>query len=161
MSDIVWAINPQKDYLNDLVQRMRRFGSDVLSGRGIAFEFNAPEMDGSIELGANIRREVFAIFKESINNAVKYSQCTKVTTDFSVGVDSLMLTVSDDGIGFNTAVVLSEDFRPDMGGNGLVSIRRRALELGGTCDIRSDPDNGTVIALMIPLSPHRHGDTGH
>ncbi|PYT00094.1 MAG: hypothetical protein DMF63_08990 [Acidobacteria bacterium] len=157
MSDIVWAINPQKDYLNDLVQRMRRFGSDVLSGRGMGFEFDAPEMDGSIELGANIRREVFAIFKESINNAVKYSQCTKVSTDFSVGGDSLLLTVRDDGIGFDPDVVLSDDFRPDMGGNGLVSIRRRAIELGGTCDIRSQPGRGTAIALNIPLGFSRNG----
>src|SRR5204862_2276555 len=98
-----------------------------------------------------------AIFKESINNAVKYSQCTKVSTDFSVGGDSLLLTVRDDGIGFDPDVVLSDDFRPDMGGNGLVSIRRRAIELGGTCDIRSQPGRGTAIALNIPLGFSRNG----
>ncbi|HXK40029.1 MAG TPA: PAS domain S-box protein, partial [Candidatus Paceibacterota bacterium] len=157
MSDIVWAINPQKDYLNDLVQRMRRFGSDMLSGHGIAFEFKAPEMDASVELGANIRREVFAIFKESINNAVKYSGCSHVVTDFLFEDDRLIMTVADDGVGFDTSVVLSENFRPDMGGNGLVSIRRRSVELGGTCDIRSAPGAGTVIALSIPLSSHRNG----
>ena len=157
MSDIVWAINPQKDHLNDLVQRMRRFGSDVLSGRGIGFEFNAPEMGESTELGANIRREVFAIYKESINNAVKYSECSKVVTDFSVSNDSLVLKISDDGKGFDTNVVLSEDFRPDIGGNGLVSIRRRATELGGLCDIRSAVDGGTEIVLSVPLGRHENG----
>ena len=157
MSDIVWAINPQKDYLNDLVQRMRRFGSDVTSGRGIAFEFNAPEMEGAVELGANIRREVFAIFKESVNNAVKYSECRHVVTDFLLNGERLILTVADDGVGFDTAVVLSEDFRPEMGGNGLVSIRRRAIELGGICDIRSAVGAGTLISMNIPLHPNDNG----
>ena len=156
MSDIVWAINPQKDHLNDLVQRMRRFGSDLLSGRGIAFEFNAPDMSESTELGANIRREVFAIYKESINNAVKYSECSKVVTDFSVSDDSLVLKISDDGKGFDTGVVLSEDFRPDIGGNGLVSIRRRATELGGICDIQSG-GGGTAIIVSVPLGHHENG----
>lgn len=157
MSDIVWAINPQKDYLNDLVQRMRRFGSDVLSGKGIGFEFNAPEMEDSIELGANIRREVFAIYKESVNNAAKYSNCSKVTTSFAIGADSLTMKVSDDGDGFDTSVILSDDFRPEMGGNGLVSIRRRAVELGGMCDIRSAPGEGTTISLTVPLGPRQNG----
>jgi PAS domain S-box-containing protein len=157
MSDIVWAINPQKDYLHDLVQRMRRFGSDVLSGRGIGFEFNAPEMVESTELGANIRREVFAIFKESVNNAVKYSECSKVSTDFMVSEDTLTLAVRDDGKGFDTDVVLSDDFKPEMGGNGLVSIRRRAVELGGICDIHSTPGKGTEIKLSIPLHPRENG----
>ncbi|HKX83684.1 MAG TPA: PAS domain S-box protein, partial [Pyrinomonadaceae bacterium] len=158
MSDIVWAINPQKDYLNDLVQRMRRFGSDVLSGRGIGFEFTAPEMDGATELGANIRREVFAVFKESINNAGKYSECTKVATDFSVSGGVLTLTVSDDGKGFDTDLVLSEEFRPEMGGNGLASIRRRAAELGGVCDIRSEIGKGTKLVLKVPLHQGRNGN---
>jgi PAS domain S-box-containing protein len=155
MSDIVWAINPQKDHLIDLVQRMRRFGSDVLSGRGITFEFNAPQVEDSIELGANIRREVFAIFKESINNVVKYSEGSKVVTDFLVSSDKLELNIADDGKGFDMEVVLGENFRPEMGGNGLASIRRRVAELGGICDIRSRIGRGTEITLSVPLGTPR------
>ena len=157
MSDIVWAINPQKDYLKDLVQRMRRFASDILSGRGVSFEFDAPEVDESIELGANVRREIFAIFKESINNAVKYSECTKVATSFIVSNDSLTLRVSDDGKGFDTEFVLSEIFKPEMGGNGLASMKRRASELGGVCDIRSVIGEGTEINVTVPIGPRESG----
>jgi signal transduction histidine kinase len=160
MSDIVWAINPQKDYLRDLVQRMRRFGSDVLSGRGIAFEFQAPETDDSTELGANIRREVFAIFKESVNNAAKYSECSKVFTRFAVADGLLTLEISDDGKGFDASEVLSESFRPEMGGNGLVSIRRRAAELGGMCEIGSTVGIGTEIRVAIPLVVRTNGHEG-
>jgi signal transduction histidine kinase len=157
MSDVVWAINPQKDYLHDLVQRMRRFASDVCAGRGIRFEFVTPEIDDSLSLGANIRREVFAIFKESVNNAVKYSECTAARAELRISADELFLQVSDNGKGFDTDEILSEDFRPEMGGNGLVNLRRRASELGGACEIRSELGAGTVITLTIPLHIHSNG----
>jgi PAS domain S-box-containing protein len=152
MSDIVWAINPHKDNLNDLVMRMRRFGSDLFSSQGIGFEFFAPGLDQDEQLGANIRREVFAIFKESVNNAAKYAECTRVNCELGFDEGWLRLSIVDNGKGFDAAEVLSETFRPEVGGNGLISIRRRATELGGRCDIWSLPGNGTTIDLNIPLN---------
>jgi PAS domain S-box-containing protein len=157
MSDVVWAINPQKDFLHDLVQRMRRFASDVFTTRGIKFEFIAPEIEGSLQLGANIRREVFAIFKESVNNAVKYSECTAARAEFRIEESRLILKISDNGKGFDTDVVLSGDFKPEMGGNGLINMRKRARDLGGECRIESETGNGTVINLIVPLHISQNG----
>lgn len=151
MSDVVWAINPQKDFLHDLVQRMRRFASDVFTGRGIKFEFTAPEIEADLQLGANIRREVFAIFKESVNNAIKYSECTAAAAKFRIEKDQLFLEIFDNGRGFDTTVVLSPDFSPEIGGNGLINMRRRAEDLGGTCEILSETGKGTIIRLNVPL----------
>lgn len=157
MSDVVWAINPQKDFLHDLVQRMRRFASDVFTGRGIKFEFTAPEIEGNLQLGANIRREVFAIFKESVNNAVKYSECTAAAVKFRIEENRLFLEISDNGGGFDTKVVLSDDFRPEFGGNGLINMRRRALELGGICEILSEIGRGTTVKVSVPLHFQKNG----
>jgi signal transduction histidine kinase/streptogramin lyase len=151
MSDVVWAINPAKDNLRDLVQRMRLFASDVCAARSIHFELNAPKVEADLRLGANIRREVFAIFKESVNNAVKYSEARNVVADFRIKDDLLILKISDDGRGFDAALVLSEDFEPETGGNGLVNMRRRAGELGGECRIDSIPGEGTTVHLTAPL----------
>jgi PAS domain S-box-containing protein len=151
MSDVVWAINPQKDFLHDLVQRMRRFASDVFTGRGVRFEFVVPEIEGDFSLGANIRREVFAIFKESVNNAVKYSECSAARAEFRIEDNKLFLAISDNGRGFDTEKILSADFKPEMGGNGLVNIQRRVAELGGKCEIISEIGQGTIINLVIPL----------
>ena len=151
MSDIVWAINPTKDNLPDLVQRMRRFGSDVLSGRGGKFELSAPEVEDNLALGANIRREVFAIFKEAVNNIVKYAEATETKVSFQIEDNWIILKIEDNGKGFNTNEILSEDFRPEIGGNGLVNMRRRAKELGGACEILSELNHGTKIIINIPL----------
>jgi len=152
MSDVVWAINPNKDNLRDLVQRMRRFASDVCAGRKIHFELDAPRSENLQPLGANVRREVFAIFKESINNAVKYSECENIAADFRIESDALFLEIKDDGRGFDAEEILSENFSPDKGGNGLVNMRRRASELGGNCRIVSTVGGGTKIFLEVPLN---------
>jgi len=151
MSDVVWAINPNKDTLSDLVQRMRRFGSDYCSARDIRFELDAPPSEEMIPLGANVRREIFAIFKEVVNNSVKYSECKRVTADFQIEDGSLQLKLTDDGKGFDTETTLSSDFSPDQGGNGLINIRHRASELGGECAIYSKIGGGTTVLLSIPL----------
>lgn len=151
MSDVVWAINPQKDFLLDLVQRMRRFGSDVFTARGVRFVLVAPEIDSGLQLGANVRREVFAIFKEAVNNTVKYSECTEAKVELVMGDGGLCLDIYDNGRGFDTKEILSAGFRPEYGGNGLINMQRRAEELGATCDIESVIGEGTRISVQVPL----------
>src|SRR5262249_35973836 len=129
MSDIVWAINPNRDHLSDLVHRMRRFASDIFTSRGISLEFDAPTGDGDAALGANLRREVFLIFKETINNIVKHSGCTNTRVKLQMDRDWLVLEVTDDGKGFDCtqAVEAGVFARSDTrGGNGIPSMRKRA-----------------------------------
>ncbi|HKG20414.1 MAG TPA: ATP-binding protein, partial [Blastocatellia bacterium] len=144
MSDIVWAINPQKDHLRDLTQRMRRFASDVLTARNIAFEFHEPDEESDVEMGANIRREVFLIFKESVNNLVRHSDCSEANIDFQITGESLVLIVRDNGKGF--------DMSQDSEGHGLASMRQRAAELGGKLEMSSHEGGGTTVTLELPLN---------
>ncbi len=151
MSDIVWAINPRKDSLRELIFRMRRFASDVLTAGEIDFEFETPDSEEKIQLGANIRREVFAIFKECINNIVRHSDAKNVEIIFELHKSEIFVKIADDGRGFDTEKVLVESFSPDKGGNGLINIRRRAKDLGGICEIISN-QNGTVMTLKTPFA---------
>src|SRR5262249_33310650 len=75
MSDIVWAINPHRDNLSELTHRMRRFASDTFTARNIEFNLRLPGEEEDRRLEGNLRREVFLIFKESVNNAVRHSGC--------------------------------------------------------------------------------------
>lgn len=152
MSDIVWAINPRKDQLRDLIKRMRRFAADILSARQIKFEFNTPALEDDFEIGANLRREIFAIFKETINNSVKHSKCTRVEASFEVRNDFLKLSVSDNGKGFDMERLIHESYASGLGGNGLNNIQRRGAELSGKCEIISFEGGGTTILVEIPLT---------
>jgi ligand-binding sensor domain-containing protein/signal transduction histidine kinase len=141
MSDIVWAINPEKDHLRDLAQRMRRFASDVFTARHVDFQFHGPVAEQDVGIGADVRRQVFLIFKESVNNAVRHSGCNRVEIELAVEKHWLRLRIRDNGHGLD----LSECQK----GNGLTSMRTRAETLGGFLELRSE--QGTEIALEIPL----------
>ncbi|PYT05121.1 MAG: hypothetical protein DMF60_13005, partial [Acidobacteria bacterium] len=147
MSDIVWAINPKRDHLSDLLHRMRRFASDVFTARQIAFQFRAPEPEHDIELGANVRREVFLIFKEGVNNVVKHSDCTRAEIEFQIEGDWLVLKITDNGRGFDSTRALYDSapaITSARGGNGLPSMHRRAREMGGQFQIVSRNGEGTT-----------------
>ena len=141
MSDIVWAIDPRKDHLSDLTQRMRRFSSDVFTARDIAFAFHAPDAARDIELGADVRRQVFLIFKESVNNIVRHSNCTRAAVEFHASKGHITLRVTDNGTGFDAA--------RQWDGHGLSSMRKRTCELGGTLEIVSNDEEGTVVTLHV------------
>jgi ligand-binding sensor domain-containing protein/signal transduction histidine kinase len=144
MSDIVWAIDPHKDRLTDLTQRMRRFASDVLTSRNIDFDFHEPDAHRNLNLGADVRRQVFLVCKESINNIVRHSSSSRVYIEFRVDRDWLTLIIKDNGRGFDPA--------RESDGHGLLSMEQRAKETGGTLQITSRPGEGTIITLRTPIS---------
>ncbi|MFN7966632.1 MAG: two-component regulator propeller domain-containing protein, partial [Acidobacteriota bacterium] len=147
MSDLVWAINPERDRAFSLVQRMRRFATPLLRARGIALQLRAIDEEHDRALDGELRRELLLIFQESINNAVKHSECSRVTVDLAFEADRIVLTVADDGRGFVVEGTAE--------GTGLSSIRKRAARLGGTCDINAVAAEGTRIRVSAPLKRRR------
>jgi len=138
MSDLVWAIDPHKDRLDSLAQRMRRYASDVLPPLGITFTFEVG--DDRLAVGADVRREVVLAFKEVVNNAIRHAGCRAIAVSLRTERSWLVLTVTDDGRGFDPAQVTE--------GHGLGSLRRRAERLGGSLEISGNP--GTRVTLRIP-----------
>ncbi len=153
MSDIVWAINPNKDHLRDLIQRMRRFASDLFTARKIEFTFSAPGEEQALKIGADLRCQVFLIFKEAVNNIARHSQCTGAQIDLRIESKWAIVTVTDNGAGFDPANINE--------GHGLESMRARAEELGGELQIISNDGRGTTVLLKVPLSGTVSPRDGH
>jgi signal transduction histidine kinase len=143
MGDIVWAINPRKDHLSDLTHRMRRFASDVLTARGIALRFHAPEGELGASIGPDLRRHAYLIFKESVNNLARHSGCSEAQIEIGVEGGTLVVEVADNGRGF------AEDGRTE--GLGSTTLRERAAQLGGELKLHSEPGRGTRVSLRVPL----------
>lgn len=144
MSDIVWAINPERDHLIDLVRKMRQHADEVFTLREIQLKFNAPDAETNLKLGVTARRDLLLIFKESVNNAARHSACTKVEIDFRVEDGKLSLMIKDDGKGFMPSF--------DGEGQGLRSMKRRAENLRGTLTIDSSNECGTTVKFVLSLS---------
>jgi signal transduction histidine kinase/ligand-binding sensor domain-containing protein len=146
MSDIVWAVNPRRDHLHDLTERMRRFASDTFAAREIEFAFRHPAEKQNTRLGTEVRKQVYLVFKESINNIARHSQCSAAEIELSLSQGSLWLTIADNGQGFD-----ADHKENGYGGNGLRSMRERAESLGGRLEVESRRGGGTTIRLKIPL----------
>jgi signal transduction histidine kinase len=144
MSDIVWAINPQKDRLRDLTRRMRQFAGEVFTARDIAFRFEAPGSRADVKLEPDTRRQIFLIFKEAVNNVARHARCSRAEIHFYVEGTGLILQVRDDGKGFPIA--------EDGDGNGLISMRKRAESLQANLRIISEINRGTTVTLRVPLA---------
>ncbi|HZI48177.1 MAG TPA: ATP-binding protein, partial [Pyrinomonadaceae bacterium] len=145
MSDIVWAIDPQRDSLRDLVRKMRQHADEVFTLRNIDLEFNASEQD--LKLGVNLRRDLLLIFKEAVSNAARHANCSRVVIDLTVDNGRLLLRLSDNGRGFDPTA--------ESAGHGLISMQRRTQRLGGTYEIDSVQNRGTMISVNLPLAKGR------
>ncbi len=144
MSDIVWAIKPDNDTLQNMTVRRREYISHTLEPHDIHIDFNADETIMEKSLDMQQRRDFFLIFKEAINNIAKYSKCRTTTILLTKKHDQICLQVKDDGIGFDRSK------QHPLG--GLLNMERRALLLKGTLVISSSPGKGTLIELLVPAT---------
>jgi ligand-binding sensor domain-containing protein/signal transduction histidine kinase len=143
MSEIVWAIDPEQDRLGDLTRRMRRFASDLFTPSGVQVRFHPLDERQDRHMGPDIRRQLFLIFKECLHNAARHSSCTEVEIAFRLAGGCLEMAVSDNGVGFDAGQVRQ--------GQGLASMRRRAVQLGGTVMVSSNRGSGTSVCVHISL----------
>lgn len=143
MGDMVWSINPRNDNLEKVIARMREFATEILDAKNIDYVFSE-NLPPDVVIDTDKRKNLFMIFKEAVNNAAKYSNATKMEMSLVVENDNLVLTVKDDGKGFDENVAKA--------GNGLRNMRERAGESGGTLAIKSAPGMGTEVQLRMRIA---------
>ncbi|MDZ4823186.1 MAG: two-component regulator propeller domain-containing protein [Flavobacteriales bacterium] len=163
MDDIIWTINPQNDKVEHLFTRMREFAGELLEAAGINYTLNFDDELESVHFNLNQKRNVYLIFKEALNNAVKYSEAKTIDVGFEIRdkYNGAVLSVKDDGVGFNFISEASSGLRPpslnekgsgnEFFGNGLLNMKSRAEEINGKLDIESQVGTGTTIRLHFPL----------
>lgn len=142
LSDIVWAIKTENDTLQNMLIRMREYIGHTLEPSGIKAYFEAEEDVLNQTAGMEQRRDLLLIFKEGINNTVKYSGATRVDISLSSVHGKVVLKITDNGKGFDTAVVKRS--------NGLGNMLTRAQLHGGSFSIFSEAGKGTRLEAEIP-----------
>lgn len=141
MSDIVWAINPDNDSIERMISKLHSYAASLTSAKNIQLDFKIDENIRKKSLDMNLRKNIYMLSKEAINNAVKYSACKKIGLLLTVGSRAGVLRIEDDGVGFN-----KDD---NQNGNGLRNMQIRAEEVSGELSIVSQPGKGTAIELIF------------
>jgi signal transduction histidine kinase len=97
------------------------------------------------DLPPTLTLALFRIAQEALHNALKYSKARRIAVHLQGSSRRLILTVADDGIGF--------DVRASVGkGVGLISIGERIEDVAGTFDIQSEPGAGTTLTISVPIA---------
>jgi signal transduction histidine kinase len=102
--------------------------------------------DERADLSTEMKISLFRITQEALTNVIKHSAANKAKVILFYLPDGVRLEVSDDGVGFDQAVMQSTT-RPSW---GLIGMQERATLLGGMFEIKSYPGSGTRIHVYIP-----------
>jgi signal transduction histidine kinase len=142
LRDMVWAMNSETISLEELKLRLLNFIEKarlVSEGLNISFDIEAglENWKFSSLKGINIYRSV----QEALNNALKYAKASHINIQIAKDEENLQIAIEDNGQGFNTS--------NEMEGMGLMNMKRRIAEVGGTCTIQSEKGIGTKISFQI------------
>ncbi len=148
MSDIVWMIKPGETETGSLKHRMERFAYEICSSKNIALQMKLDELSAgprgeNMKLTMEQKKNIYLVFKEAVNNAVKYSGTEKLDVTASIQNKELTLCVKDSGKGFDSSIIKK--------GNGLDNMQNRAKESGGVLTVESTENTGTTILLVVPV----------
>lgn len=150
LDEIVWAVNPRHDTLDSLATYLGKFAQDFLGAANLRCRLDLPVRLPAWPLTAETRHNVFLAFKEALNNAVKHAHATEVRVSLTLKDAAFTLIVEDNGRGFSppsapAATTNTED--------GLQNMRKRLADVGGRCEIYSQPNKGTRISFHVRVEP--------
>ncbi len=141
MSDIVWAIRPDNDKVDNLIARMREYIGQSFEPQGINAKLSVDDAILEISLPMDFRKEILLIYKEAMNNVLKHAQASEVDISLTKQAETLNLTIKDNG---------QWKHNPNASGTGSHSMRERAAHIGGKLEV-DEMNNGTMVSLSAPI----------
>ena len=138
MSDIVWSIDARNDTVGDLVDRMHEFACSACSAQQIEVHFQTNGLDSAKKLSTEVRQNLYLIFKEAVNNAVKHASAAKLFVTLQNAGSGFKMEIRDDGHGFREA--------PRRTGNGLRNMKMRAERMSAKLEVKME--EGVAVILQ-------------
>jgi len=150
--------------LDEVSAAMTGLRPSVLDDLGLAASLESlahasPELDVDVQVCAealpeHLETALYRIAQESLQNVVKHASAENAEIRLKVSSGTVLLEVSDDGVGFDPASVPESD-SPGSGGYGLSGMLQRAELLGGRLEVDSAPGRGSTLRVRVPLRPPR------
>ncbi|TAK67238.1 MAG: hypothetical protein EPO24_00725, partial [Bacteroidetes bacterium] len=144
ISEIVWAINPKNDRLDNLVSFIREYASGFFEVTEIQCRFIIPDSIPELPLSGEHRRNILLVVKEALTNAAKHSHATVVQLQFILDQKTLSIVIQDNGTGFSSE-------NASAFGNGLFNMKKRTVAINGAFEIVSEKNYGTKITIAFNI----------
>lgn len=138
LRDTIWVLNKENITITSISDRLKNYVSKLQPSYGnINIQINE-KIENDIKINSQKALNIFRILQEGVNNSLKHSQAKNITVNI-LSENNLVITLVDDGVGFNQNTVIK--------GEGLNNMAMRANEIGMEFVIESGEDFGTRIRL--------------
>jgi signal transduction histidine kinase len=158
MGEVVWAVNPEHDSFDGLVNYLSNYAQSFLGVAGLRCRLEMPMRLPSQVLSAELRHNLFLAFKEALNNVVRHAAATEVRVSLTPDESGFTLQVEDNGRGFpRSAPPVDGTANPPVRanrGNGLANMHTRLREIGGSCELEGSEGAGVKIRFRVPWRKH-------
>ncbi len=139
---IIYNLRPMS--LDDLglIPTLKRYIDKYIRQTGILIEFDV--LGSKKRLSNTYEVTIFRLIQEALNNIFKHSEASSGKVRLEYGYGNVNLFISDDGIGFNCSELEEDKY-------GLISMEERCSLLGGSININSEHNKGTIIKILLPI----------
>jgi ligand-binding sensor domain-containing protein/signal transduction histidine kinase len=152
LDQMVWAVNPRNDTLENLVAYFGHYATEYFQNTSVQCDVRLPQRLSALPLSAEVRHNMLLAFEEALGNALKHANATAVIVEMKLESQMLEITITDNGAGFDTAKPTSN---PDAKGrrerHGVSGMKLRLQKVGGECRLNSVAGIGTVVKFFMPL----------
>jgi len=148
LDEVVWAVNSRRDTLRDFVNYVCKYALIYLDPTPIRCRLDVEPEIPPDAFDLPVRRNLFLAVKEALNNAVKHSEAGELFLRIYRKNQKLVVVVEDNGRGFDPAQAGGER-------NGMTNMSQRMSEVGGECNVASQPGGGCLVEFTVPLARAR------
>jgi signal transduction histidine kinase len=142
ISEIIWALNSNNDFVENLAAYIRRYAAEYFENRTVKLKITTPAKIDHIHISGEHRRNIFFAVKEALHNIIKHAYATEAKLKFTVDQDVLCVIIKDNGKGIPTGEL-------NRFGNGLKNMQNRMKSINGNFGIENHV--GTKITLTLPV----------
>lgn len=144
LKNTIWVLNSNELKMNELKLKILNFISNASEAKeDVRFHLDF-DVTKDIQLNSKQAINLFRIFQEILNNALKYSQAKDIFVEIKQIENQLKIKISDNGIGFNYEAQKIKSY-------GLTNIQNRISELGGIMNVKTSEGNGTKYEIGVTL----------
>jgi len=141
LRDAIWVMDKTQITVEELFDKIKYYSHQICRNHPATILFNEVTHQPVI-LNTTQALNLFRIFQETINNALKYSEATQIEISLNYkGENGIVLSISDNGKGFDPGSVVS--------GHGLKNMQIRAQEINAGFVLQSAKNEGTVISITL------------
>jgi signal transduction histidine kinase len=127
MGEIIWALNPQNDTLENLLAYIREHSQQYFEPFKMQLSILFPDEVPLVKLTNEQRRNLYLVTKELLHNAMKHSAATNVELQIVFNKNRCSFTVADNGIGMDV-----NNVKPHR--NGISNLKKRMADIGGSIE---------------------------